>query len=63
MFCYISFQGGYTEENLLMMRAKINFFGKEVGEHPNIIRFLGAVIDNDACKNIKRNSLQKFHSK
>ena len=42
-----------------MMNAKINFFGKEVGEHPNILRFLGAVIDNDACKNIQRNSLQK----
>ncbi|XP_062597629.1 uncharacterized protein LOC134259048 [Saccostrea cucullata] len=41
-------KSGFTEENMLMMRAKINFFGKEVGEHPNIIHFIGAVIDNDA---------------
>ncbi|XP_061168936.1 uncharacterized protein LOC133178201 [Saccostrea echinata] len=41
-------KSGYSEENLLMMRAKINFFGKEVGEHPNIIHFIGSVIDNDA---------------
>ncbi|XP_062610978.1 uncharacterized protein LOC134272830, partial [Saccostrea cucullata] len=40
-------KSGYTEENMLMMRAKMNFFGKEVGEHPNIIHFIGAVIDND----------------
>jgi hypothetical protein len=49
--CVLSlFVGGYSEENLLMMRAKINFFGKEVGEHPNIIHLLGAVIDSDACR-------------
>lgn len=44
------FKGGYSEENLLMMKAKINFFAKEVGDHPNIISFLGAVVDSDACK-------------
>lgn len=44
------FIGGYSEENALMMRAKINFYGKEVGEHQNIILFIGAVVDNNASK-------------
>lgn len=44
------FKGGYNEENLLMLKAKINFFAKEVGDHPNIISFIGAVVDSDACK-------------
>ncbi|XP_061179823.1 uncharacterized protein LOC133188421, partial [Saccostrea echinata] len=38
----------YNEENMLMMRAKINYFAKEVGKHPNLIHFVGAVVDNDA---------------
>lgn len=41
-------KSGYSEEDLLMMKAKINFFAKEVGDHPNIIGFIGAVADNDA---------------
>ncbi|XP_061173427.1 uncharacterized protein LOC133182595 [Saccostrea echinata] len=41
-------KSGYSEENALMMRAKINFFGKEVGEHQNILLFIGAVVDNRA---------------
>lgn len=49
----IYFKGGYSEENLLMMKAKINFFAKEVGDHPNIISFIGAVVDNDACKDLR----------
>ena len=44
------FTGGYSEKNALMMRAKINFYGKEVGEHQNIILFIGAVVDNNASK-------------
>lgn len=52
-FKFIYFKGGYSEENLLMMKAKINFFAKEVGDHPNIISFIGAVLDNDACKDLR----------
>lgn len=44
------FLGGYTEENELSMRAKINFQATQVGEHPNILRFLGAVIDDVSRK-------------
>lgn len=39
---------GFTEDDVLMMKAKINFLGKEVGEHQNILLFLGAVVDNNA---------------
>ncbi|XP_041368825.1 uncharacterized protein LOC121383106 isoform X2 [Gigantopelta aegis] len=37
----------HTEEDALIMMAKINFQATEVGEHPNILRFFGAVVDND----------------
>lgn len=47
--------GGYSEENALTMRAKINFFGTEVGEHQNILLFIGAVIDNNASKLVSNN--------
>ena len=32
------------------MKAKINFMATQVGTHANILTFIGAVIDNDACK-------------
>jgi hypothetical protein len=34
------------------MKAKINFFGKQVGEHQNILLFVGAVVDNGTRKSI-----------
>ncbi|XP_041368514.1 uncharacterized protein LOC121382898 [Gigantopelta aegis] len=37
----------HTEDDVLTMMAKINFAATKVGEHPNILRFLGAVVDND----------------
>lgn len=36
------------EENKLVMMAKINFAATQVGEHRNVLRFLGAVVNNDA---------------
>ncbi|XP_048244011.1 uncharacterized protein LOC124122676 isoform X1 [Haliotis rufescens] len=36
------------EENKLLMMAKINFAATQVGEHRNVLRFLGAVVNNDA---------------
>jgi hypothetical protein len=42
--------GGYTEENEMSMRAKINFYATQVGEHSNILRFLGAVVDDVSRK-------------
>lgn len=41
-----------------MMRAKINFFGTEVGEHQNILLFIGAVVDNNSSK-LLRNNFEK----
>ncbi|XP_061193771.1 uncharacterized protein LOC133202005 [Saccostrea echinata] len=34
---------GYTDEDKVLMMAKINFFGTKVGEHPCILGFIGAV--------------------
>jgi hypothetical protein len=30
------------------MKAKINFTGSKVGEHPNVLKFIGAVVHDDA---------------
>lgn len=53
MYFKIYFKGGYSEENLLMMKVKINFFVKEVGDYFNIISFIGVVFDNDVCKDLR----------
>ncbi|XP_053381408.1 uncharacterized protein LOC128549125 isoform X2 [Mercenaria mercenaria] len=39
---------GFTPDDELLMKAKINFTGEMVGEHPNILKFIGAVISDDA---------------
>ena len=37
---------GYSKDDETMMMAKINFSGTQVGQHPNVINFLGAVIED-----------------
>lgn len=34
----------------MSMRAKINFYASKVGEHPNILHFMGAVLDDETRK-------------
>ena len=46
---FAAFSDDHTEDDVLTMMAKINFAATKVGEHPNILRFLGAVVDNDEC--------------
>nr|XP_034323636.1 uncharacterized protein LOC105326363 [Crassostrea gigas] len=38
---------GASEEDRMSMRAKINFYASKVGEHPNILHFMGAVLDDE----------------
>ncbi|XP_033761790.1 uncharacterized protein LOC117343520 [Pecten maximus] len=38
-------KGDYTEKDLTLMKAKITFYGSEVGNHPNVLKFIGAVDD------------------
>ena len=33
------------------MKAKINFTATVVGDHPNVVKFIGAVVDDHARKN------------
>ncbi|XP_046552143.1 LOW QUALITY PROTEIN: uncharacterized protein LOC124261811 [Haliotis rubra] len=40
--------GTPDEESSLLMMAKINFAATKVGEHRNVLKFIGAVVDNDA---------------
>ncbi|XP_071102509.1 uncharacterized protein [Haliotis cracherodii] len=37
-----------SEDDILLMLAKINFAATQVGEHRNVLGFLGAVMENDA---------------
>lgn len=37
------------------MVAKINFFATQVDSHDNVIHFLGAVLENSACKQVFNN--------
>ncbi|KAL3832351.1 hypothetical protein ACJMK2_024003, partial [Sinanodonta woodiana] len=39
---------GFTDKDKELMMAKINFTGTQVGNHPNVLKFIGAVIDDDA---------------
>ncbi|KAK3603167.1 hypothetical protein CHS0354_042999 [Potamilus streckersoni] len=41
---------GFSKNDKEMMMAKINFTGTKVGNHPNVLRFVGAVTDNEPCK-------------
>lgn len=38
----------YSSDDEFLMKAKINFTGKEVGNHPNILTFVGAVLSDKA---------------
>lgn len=40
-------KSGASEEDRMSMRAKINFYASKVGEHPNILHFMGAVLDDE----------------
>ncbi|XP_048736746.2 uncharacterized protein LOC125651937 [Ostrea edulis] len=46
MFVAKLLKSGYTDEDQMSMRAKINYYVKKVGEHPNILRFVGAAVDD-----------------
>ncbi|XP_071102354.1 uncharacterized protein [Haliotis cracherodii] len=38
----------HDEDSALLMMAKINFAATKVGEHRNVLNFIGAVVSNDA---------------
>lgn len=38
----------FTQEDELLMKAKINFTREKVGQHPNVLKFIGAVVSDDA---------------
>lgn len=40
-------KSGASEEDRMSLRAKINFYASKVGEHPNILHFMGAVLDDE----------------
>ncbi|KAK3090381.1 hypothetical protein FSP39_011356, partial [Pinctada imbricata] len=39
-------KSGYSEQDSVVMRAKINFFAQEQLEHENVLAFLGAVLNH-----------------
>ncbi|KAK3603169.1 hypothetical protein CHS0354_043002, partial [Potamilus streckersoni] len=42
-----SLKEGFTDKDKELMMAKINFNGTQVGNHPNVLKFIGAVIDEE----------------
>ncbi|KAK3090895.1 hypothetical protein FSP39_015547 [Pinctada imbricata] len=38
----------FSDEDKVLMQAKINFYGTQVGDHPNVLAFIGSVEDNAA---------------
>jgi hypothetical protein len=43
----------FTPNDEMLMKAKINFTGTVVGSHPNVLKFLGAVVGDDRSKLLK----------
>ena len=41
---------GFTDDDEHLMKAKINFTANVVGDHPNVLKFIGAVIGDHASK-------------
>lgn len=42
---------GFSVDDQTLMKAKINFTATVVGNHPNILKFIGAVVEDPASKN------------
>ncbi|WAR11025.1 FGFR1-like protein [Mya arenaria] len=42
----VSLQKGFTKQDEHLMKAKINFYTTVVGKHENVIKLLGAVVDD-----------------
>ena len=40
------FSDDQSEENIVKMRAKINFYATKVGHHKNVLDFIGSVEDD-----------------
>ncbi|XP_052800641.1 uncharacterized protein LOC128231640 [Mya arenaria] len=36
----------FTKDDELLMKAKVNFSSDRVGDHPNVIKFVGAIVDD-----------------
>ncbi|WAQ93650.1 hypothetical protein MAR_006121 [Mya arenaria] len=47
----------FTSDDKLLMKAKINFSSERVGDHPNIIKFVGAVVDNVSSTTFKKKNI------
>ena len=46
----ILFTENFTEENSILMTAKINFYASKVGSHFSILEFVGAITTWDESK-------------
>ena len=50
MLNHVCFVEGFSESDMMLMKAKINFTATVVGNHPNVIKFVGAVVEDHASK-------------
>ena len=47
---FFSLSENFSSEDETLMKAKINFTGTVAGEHPNVLKFIGAVVDDPASE-------------
>ena len=48
----ISISENFSQDDETLMKAKINFTATVVISHPNIVKFVGAVVDDTTSKNM-----------
>lgn len=47
-FCCVFFLDDQNEKSVMKMKAKINFYVDKVGQHKNVMAFIGSVQDDQS---------------
>ena len=46
----LCFAESFSESDEMLMKAKINFTATVVGNHPNVVKFIGVVVEDHTSK-------------
>lgn len=46
----VYFSENFKDEDEFIMKAKMNFFATVVGKHPNVLEYIGGVVDHPSRK-------------
>lgn len=47
---FLFFSENFKDEDEFIMKAKMNFFATVVGKHPNVLEYIGGVVDHPSRK-------------